>query len=229
MIEYETAVGSWTTPRGTPVEFVYRKATNDWNTISATLTGDEYRLPSGMSGHAVDIGGYVGSVAIGLAIDNPDLRVTIVEPVPANAALIRENIARNNVGDRVTLIEGAASGDHDPVTIWYGYRGNESAEHHAFVGNSTLAYVDGGMLPHEEITYTPVTLADLGPIDFLKIDCEGGEWSILRGVAGIPVIVGESHAVRGHRGDDIIAFLPAYDVALSGDPAGTCEFRAVLR
>lgn len=229
MIAYQPLVGKWHTPLGHPVEFAYRDATSDWNTISATLTHDEYGIPSGMSGHAVDVGGYVGSVGIGLAVDNPALRVTIIEPVPANAALIRENIARNDVSDRVTLIEGAASGDREPVTVWYGYRGNEAAEHHAFVGNSTLAYSDGWALEHDEVTYTPVTLRDLAPIDYLKIDCEGGEWSILRDIPRIPTIVGESHAVSGRRGGDIVALLPDYDVTLSGDASGTCGFRAVLR
>jgi len=226
---YDTTTGIWQTPGGRMVEFVYRRDTNDWNTISSTLTHNEYALPSGMTGHAVDIGGYLGSVGIALAKDNPELRVTIVEPVPANAELIRQNISRNGVEGQVSLIEGAASGDHEPVTVWYGYRGNEAAEHHAFVGNSTLAYNESGPLEHDEVTYTPVTLADLAPIDYLKIDCEGGEWSILRDLPRIPVIVGESHAVRGHKGRDIVDLLPDYDVTLSGDEAGTCGFRAVLR
>ena len=209
----------------------YRPDTNDWNTLSASLNEDEYRLPTGLRGHAVDIGGYLGSVGIALAKDNPELRVTIVEPVPDNQRLIRINIAHNGVEDRVTLIEGAASGDREPVAVWYGYRGNPTAEHHRYVGNSTLAYDDGGELPHDESIYDPVTLADLWPIEFLKIDCEGGEWSILDcpEASQIPVIVGEAHSVRGHRGKDIIVLLPDHEVTLSGDPETTCGFRAVLR
>ena len=235
-MDYPIRTGSWRSPGGHALTISYRDNTNDWNTVSATLTHDEYALPRGISGHAVDIGGYLGTVGIALAADNPDLRVTIIEPVPGNAQLIRQNIAQNDLDHRVTLIEGAASGDKDPVTVWFGYRGAETAEHHAFVGNSTLAYNDGGALDHEEVTYTPVTLAELGPIDFLKIDCEGGEWSILAGDnSKVGTIVGESHAVRGHKGSDIVALLAAtHDVTvipLTDDPEGkgTVEFRAVPR
>jgi FkbM family methyltransferase len=231
-VQYPIVTGSWRSPGGRSLTISYRENTNDWNTVSATLTGDEYRLPRGLSGHAVDIGGYLGTVGIALAADNPDLLVTIIEPVPPNAQLIRQNIAQNDLDHRITLIEGAASGDKDPVTVWYGYRGNEAAEHHAFVGNSTLAYANGGELEHETVTYTPVTLAELGEIAFLKIDCEGGEWSILAGDnSRIATIVGESHAVRGHKGRDIVDLLArTHDVTLSGDDLdGTCEFRAVPR
>ena len=86
MLDYALALGPWTTPHGHPASFYYRAETNDWNTISSTMAPhDEYAIPSGLSGVAVDLGAYLGSVAIGLALDNPDLRVIAVEPVPPNA------------------------------------------------------------------------------------------------------------------------------------------------
>lgn len=239
MIEYPVAYGGWQSPGGHPLAFAYRTGTNDWNTLTASTTQDEYGLPSGLTGRAVDIGGYLGSVGIALALDNPGLTVTIIEPVPDNAALIRQNIELNDVGDRVTLIEGAASGDHDPVSVWFRYVGTELAEHHAFVGNSTLAYDGGGELDHQEVTYAPITLDDLtadGELALLKIDCEGGEWSILdtAATAKVALILGEAHCVRGHRGRDIVDLLPFHDVTWQGVPDdpegnGTVEFRAVRR
>ena len=231
---YEVTEGSFRSPGGQALTVFYRKDTNDWNTVSATLTGDEYHLPRGLSGRAVDVGGYLGTVGIALAADNPGLAVTIIEPVPPNAALIRRNIEANGLSDRVTLIEGAASGDHEPVTVWYGYRGNEAAEHHAFVGNSTLAYDGSGILPHEEVTYTPLTLADLladGEIDWLKIDTEGAEWSFLTGpVEMVREIVGEWHPVRGHTLADMAALLgPTHVVTFDGPQTGPGGFRAVRR
>jgi FkbM family methyltransferase len=229
---YELAQGTFRSPAGHPMTMAYRKDTNDWNTLHATLDQDEYKLPRDLAGTALDVGGYLGSVGIALALDNPAIAVTIVEPVPGNAELIRQNIELNEVGERVTLIEGAVSGDREPVTVWFGYRGNESAEHHAFVGNSTLAYDSGGALPHDEVVHVPHTLEDFGYVTFLKIDCEGGEWAFLDSPAAghIETIVGEAHSVRGHRGDDIASLLAAtHDVTIVGDPAGTCEFRAVRR
>lgn len=229
---YALAQGRFTTPGGHPVSMAYREDTNDWNTLTATLDQDEYALPSKMTGRALDVGGYLGSVGIALALDNPDLRVTIVEPVPGNADLIERNIAVNQLADRVTLVRGAVGHGGELVDVWYGYRGTEVAEHHAFVGNSSLAYDNGGALDHEMQTYTALGLDDFLPLDFLKIDCEGGEWAFLDNiwVGEIETIVGEAHCVRGHKGGDITALLAAtHDVTISGDPETTCEFRAVRR
>lgn len=229
---YEVVAGSFTTPAGNGVTMLYRSGTNDWNTLHATLDQDEYKLPSGMEGTALDVGGYLGSVGIALAKDNPALRVTIVEPVPPNADLIERNIALNNLEGQVTLVRGAVGKGGESVDVWYGYRGNESAEHHAFVGNSTLAYDNGGALEHETETYTALGLADFLPLDYIKIDCEGGEWAFLDvpGIADVETIVGEAHSVRGHKGGDIVDLLGwTHAVTMSGDPEGTCEFLAVRR
>lgn len=241
---YETQTGVFRTPHGRSVEMAIRADTNDWNTLQACMTEDEYGLRDyRIDGAAIDIGGYLGGVGIGLALDNPEARVIIVEPVPPNAALIRQNIALNGVTDRVTLIEGAAGGP-DPVHVWYGYRGTELAEHHAFVGNSTLAYDNGGELAHEEVVHeVPWSLADLikasgaERVDIVKIDCEGGEWVILAdpAVSRVDLIVGEAHSVRGHRGSDIVDLLAdTHVVTLTGNPddiaaGGTCGFVAVRR
>lgn len=235
----EMAVGHFRTPRGRAADMTFRIGTNDWNTLNACMTEDEYGLRDWRgTGWAIDIGGYLGGVGIGLALDNPELRVLIVEPVPDNARLIGENIARNGVGDRVTLIEGAA-GDGSPVSVWYGYRGTESLEHHRFVGNSSIAYDTAGEFAHETSEFAASRtlrslVAETGAerIALLKIDCEGGEWEILTDstVALVDYIVGEAHSVRGHRGDDVHGLLDAtHLVTIQGDPAATCEFRAVAR
>jgi len=233
------------TPRGVPVPMTIRQGTNDWNTLNACMTEDEYGLRDWHgTGWALDIGGYLGGVGIGLAVDNPDLRVLIVEPVPDNIRLIRANIALANVGDRVELVEGAI-GDGGPVSVWHGYQGTEAAEHHRFVGNSSLAYDHGGELAHEETVYQSLTLGDLmvealtERFALVKIDCEGGEWAFLEDpdVASCDVILGEAHSVRGHRGDDIVGLLSAtHDVTLYGNQGevideapATCGFRAVAR
>lgn len=230
---YERQRGFFHTPAGHPVTMLYRADTNDWNTLNASLDEDEYLLPTGLSGVALDVGGYLGSVGIALAVDNPDMTVTILEPVPPNADLIEQNIALNGLQDRVTLIRGAIGTGGEDVAVWYGYRGSETMEHHAFVGNSSLAYDNGGAAEHDEIIWKARSLASFGPLDFLKIDCEGGEWTALadpKANARIKVIVGEAHSVRGHQGKDIIPLLQdTHDVYLTGDPDGTCGFRAVLR
>jgi FkbM family methyltransferase len=229
-MDYPLRSGAFLTPGRHQVTMFYRDNTNDWNTLNASLNEDEYHLPQGLTGHAVDVGGYLGSVGIALALDNPELRVTIIEPVPPNCELIRDNIHFANVGDRVTLIEGAV-GKRESVTVGFGYHGTETADHHAFVGNSTL----GLGLPHDFVTYSPITLDALThqrELAFLKVDCEGGEWDFLTGFGldRVQTIVGEAHITSEHKGGDIVALLAAtHEVTLTGDPETTCGFRAERR
>jgi FkbM family methyltransferase len=232
----ETRQHGFRTPGGHEARMTYRVGTNDWNTLWASLNEDEYRLPRGLSGRAVDVGGYLGSVGIALALDNPDLAVTIIEPVPPNVDLIRENVALNGLGDRVTVIAGAVGKGGESVDVWYGYTGTEAAEHHGFVGNSTLAYdANHKMLPHETVTYTAIGLRDLiaeyGPLEFVKVDTEGAEWAFLSGdLSVVKTIVGEWHPVRGHTQDDLAAILVrTHDVTFTGPDEGPGGFWATCR
>ena len=227
-------VASFTTPHGYPCRFIYRENTSDWNTCNSITTADEYSLPIGLSGVAVDVGAHIGVVTVVLALDNPELRVIAIEPVPGNVDLIRENVALNGVGNRVTIIAGAAGGT-DPVTVWYGFKGSESLEHHAFIGNSTLTR-EVPVYEHEEITYPATSLVDLlvqeGEIDYLKIDCEGGEWAFLDSpwIDRVRTVVGEWHPTDGHTVGDILDLLDTtHYVTTTGPVGGPGGFTAVRR
>lgn len=229
---YELREHGFRTPHGRTARMTYRADTNDYNTLYASLDDDEYRLPSGLTGTAADIGGYLGSVGIALALDNSGLRVVIVEPVPPNCELIRRNIEANGLGDRVTLIEGAAGKGGESVEVWYGYTGSVSLEHHAFVGNSTLAY-DELPVAHQTATYKAIGLSalvkDYGPLSFLKIDTEGAEWAFLAtDLSKVDTIAGEWHPVRGHTQDDMAALLvKTHNATFTGPEAGPGGFLAV--
>ena len=236
MIDYALIEGRFLTPRGRSVVFRYREGTNDWNTLNACLTEDEYQLRARhLTGYAVDAGGHLGGVAVGLAVDNPGLRVLVIEPVPENVALSRWAIDANGLSDRVVVIEGAI-GDGSETEVRFRYTGTEPAEHHAFVGNSSFAYDTGGELPHEIANYVSLTPADI--IDRLgeepalvKVDTEGAEWAFLAAGAGVfPLILGEWHPVRGHTRDTLTALLiDTHDVTFNGPEGGPGGFVAVRR
>lgn len=189
---------TWRTPRGNAAEMAWRPGTNDWNTLCSCMTEDEYGLAA-MSdvGTMVDVGGYLGGVGIGWAIDHPSDRVWIVEPLADNAALIRSNVERNTVGSRVTLVEAAANAPGIPSTrVLWDFGDDESGRHHRYVGNASIATHSER---HQSAEVGCVDLAGLvqmagGHIDFMKIDCEGGEYALFQSPATeVGTIVGEFH------------------------------------
>lgn len=236
MIDYALIEGRFLSPRGRSVVFRYREGTSDWNTLNACLTEDEYGLRDlpPLTGSALDLGGHLGGVGVGLAVDNPTLRVLIVEPIPENVALARWAVEANGLASRVVVEQGAI-GDGTEVEVRFRYTGNESAEHHAFVGNCSLAYSTGGSLPHEIVNYVSLTPADViarvGLPEFVKIDTEGAEWAFLAAGGDVfPLIVGEWHPVQGHTRDTLRALLTAtHDIEFSGPEGGPGGFRAVAR
>lgn len=215
---YEPLMRTFTTPHGNPIVMSYRDETNDWNTLTSCLTEDEYGLPSDLTGVAVDVGGHIGSVGIALALDNPEVRVIIVEPLPPNVALIRQNIDQNGVGARVHLLHGAAGRAGETVEVAYGYSQTEVGRHHAFIGNLSMI---GDEPPGETIAFPATDLATLvalagGAIAWMKIDTEGAEYDFLDSpaVKHVEGIVGEWH--DGRQKDLVDLLQPTHYVELTG-------------
>jgi FkbM family methyltransferase len=232
-------VTHFTTPNGNRVQILTRPDTNDEAMAYAILGTDEYRLQGrSFSGWALDIGSHIGTVALALAVDNPDLRVIAVEPVPENATLIALSIAANGLEERV-FIEAAAAGKMGDSTTpcMYDFTsatgpGSEPGSMHdtRFVGN----VFRGSSNPTGTLIDAPVvSIASLSEkyevasFRFCKIDCEGCEYNFLaEGAERIEEIVGEWHdgpfvAVQ--------ELLSGHHVEyLSGDESGIGLFRAVL-
>jgi FkbM family methyltransferase len=234
-----TEVYGFRTPRGQVVAMTIRDGTNDWNTANSCLNEDEYRIRGlHLTGTALDIGGYSGAETIALLVDNPELHVITLEPLPPNLELIRENLKYNGVADRCTLIAGAIG--HGSITIHYGYSDTESNRHHRFVGNAYGAITYGGGGPHETVTYEATSFKDLaGDLtpSFVKIDCEGGLWAVLPEMTGVPIIAGEAEPVplpdgtKGSRAVLESILGPTHDIEWGAEPnqPGDWGFWAVRR
>lgn len=224
MIADSMLIGSWVTPRGNPATFAYRDFTNDWNVVTSCLTNDEYGLANlTLTGTALDVGAHIGAVSVALALDNPGLRVIAIEPVPENLELLRDNLERNGVADRVTVLEGAVGTE----SVTYDFGGDETATHNAWIGNAHG--IDGAT--KRTITVPRWTLDETGPAGFVKIDCEGGEWGFLDdpNAASLPLIVGELHQRGDYFRDEFVEMLATHDVTFDGPVYGVCGFRAVRR
>lgn len=221
-------------PKGRPATLTYRAGTSDLSTIGSTwrLWGkldDEYGLAGlpEMTGTAIDIGAHIGSVALALLADHPDLHVVAVEPLTDNCRVIAESAAANGWTDRLTLIHGAiASGETADVA--YDFRGNDNLHTHRYIGGMTM----GREAEHAIETVPSVTLSAIigDGAPFLKVDCEGCEWDLLSdpAIARVEVIVGEGHpkdwASRVHELLDA-----THEVTVLTDFGGPGTFRAVRR
>lgn len=125
----------------------------------------------------IDIGAHIGVFSVFAANRSPDLKIFAYEPAVDNFSLLQENIKLNNLKDRISAIHKAVCG----------------------VSGSREFYLpkDSGLYTlnqeyarecDERYTKTLVecqSLADffkfnkIGFCDFIKIDCEGGEYEIL--------------------------------------------------
>jgi FkbM family methyltransferase len=127
--------------------------------VSATLGG--FRPM-----RVLDLGANIGLFALSCVARDPDVRVVAVEPDPANAALLRRNVARNALGDAIEVVAAAAG--TGPGRIRFAADMQELS--HA--------------LPADAAEGIEVEMLDVFALaaghDFVKIDIEGGEWPILR-------------------------------------------------
>jgi FkbM family methyltransferase len=180
------------TPHGNWVRMLVREGTSDWNTVNAcTEVGDEYQIPQGLTGWALDVGAHIGAFTVALLVDNPDVRCVAIEALPENVDVLRLNLERNGVASRAFVINAGASDTGEPVEVHY-----STDPHHEFIGSAggagRIAQVPGVTLA-DVLTITSATGHDR--IALAKIDCEGCEYPFLSSpnVGRIDRIVGEVH------------------------------------
>jgi FkbM family methyltransferase len=163
---------------------------------------DEYDVP-GLDWSAirtvVDVGANVGMATMWMAQRAPQAHFVAIEPAPATADRLAANVDRNGLSDRVDIVVAGVSAE----------RGRGSM---VFEGGFTShAFVEPGAAGDVELE----TLADIldrtgePTVDLLKIDCEGGEYDVLRGpvLQRVGAIVGEYHVVEGHHPSDLVETL----------------------
>lgn len=145
----------------------------------------------------VDVGSHVGLFTLFAARRvGPGGHVVAVEPTPAIAALLRQTLEINGVLDRVDLYEAAAGATADRRKL---YLGRTAGENSLYPGSGYEPGPDVQILPLDDIIF------DLEAISVVKIDAEGAELDVLRGMRRtlaknprLPVVVefGPSHLRR---------------------------------
>jgi FkbM family methyltransferase len=128
-----------------------------------------------------DIGANIGHYTWLMKSVRPDIEAVLVEPLPANVALIAATIRRNKL-TRTTLIPKAASSSEGLAAL--------AADMMAGATSSLEEKTDtferrhwGAMPKTIEIPTTTIDAmrANFGQVDLMKIDVEGHEESVLAG------------------------------------------------
>jgi FkbM family methyltransferase len=142
-------------------------------------TREEIAKYTGPLNVVVDIGAHAGTFALQCA--QRGAYVYAVEPSPLNLMILRRNVAGNELGHKVKIIERAAAVESDtlvPLRMGSPFPGQRSL---AFKG-SKLSECDVETVSLSDLL-SPILL-EHGSVDYMKMDIEGGEYAI----AGGPVV-----------------------------------------
>jgi FkbM family methyltransferase len=146
----------------------------------------------------LDVGANIGFYAVPVALLGAT--VACFEPAPATLDVLRTNIERNGVSERVAIFDCALS-DFDGTAS---FTVDRDAENHIVVGDGddaavvpmTVRTLDSFAVEHAE-------LFDRGPVTLMKVDAEGFDEQVLAGSAAFldthrPVVMVETR--RGGHG-----------------------------
>jgi FkbM family methyltransferase len=177
--------------------------------------------------YAFDVGANVGLFAVDLSrAVGPSGRVIAIEPLAANAKLLRSNLEPNECRN-VEVVVAAAGAVAGQVELLLAH---DPSQH------STASELPLGQVAQGSVSVPCVTLDDLWrgagrpPVSFVKIDVEGAEEQVLRGALGMitacrPQMIVEVHGRE--RVGRLVALLPDYQaVAVPGFVSWNYLFRS---
>jgi FkbM family methyltransferase len=195
------------------------------------FTHDDYLVglpPLRPDSVVVDAGANIGLFALRVARCCPGLRLIAVEPAPDVCALLRHNLAASGLTDvEVRPVALGERAGRSMLTVFRNLSANSTTRPHQkplrwTASMRSLEPVPGQadvMLETELVEVAVVRLrdvlpADVAAIDLLKIDVEGAELDVLRGIADVewPLIaqvVVEVQDIDG-RLDDVLGLLGAW-------------------
>ncbi|HRH93200.1 MAG TPA: FkbM family methyltransferase [Candidatus Peribacteria bacterium] len=121
----------------------------------------------------VDIGANIGTFTTYAGFKSPNAAIVAVEPEPDNLNMLERNVRANNFGNRVTIVPAAIGGSDGTVTLHITEKSS---------GGHSLYHKYGKTRDVEVPLVGLLTLLvnhHIGVLDFLKLDCEGGEYDAL--------------------------------------------------
>lgn len=186
--------------------------------VYETHADDIYRLHSLLAGLGeapviMDIGAHVGGFATAVVAAVPGARVHAFEASPSTADWLRMNIERNDLQNRVVVHDVAVSDHHGTLEIID--NGHASAHNGLTAPDGSGARVRVPCIPFSEA----VELSG-EPVDVVKIDAEGAEFSIILGSnpelwSSVRRVVMEYHPVNGRAFEELADFFSLAELKLT--------------
>ena len=176
-------------------------------------------IQTGMT--VLDIGGHAGLYTlIASKCVGPAGRVLTFEPSPRERARLMKHLAINHCGN--VTVQPVALGDADGEATLYVVHGNET-------GCNSLRPGDVGASQPVQVPLRRLddlhARGEIGHVDVVKMDVEGGELSVLKGAAAFfravrPVLLCEIEDARiapwGYNGREIIDLMASWGYDWSG-------------
>jgi FkbM family methyltransferase len=152
---------------------------------------------------AVDIGGHVGTFTCRLASLNPKAQIMAFEPSPTTSGFLQRNVDLNGFSERVTVHQRAVAATGGETMLFEDNEGGSGLN-----GLVASGHDAAGARPVQTITFDEIAELAPGPIDIVKIDCEGGEYDVVLGSSAeswksVQRVVMEYHPVAGHSWDEL--------------------------
>ena len=143
--------------------------------LAAEFGADAYGVCALNTFRALDVGANVGAFALQVLLAHPEAHVFSVEPLAENRVFYLHNMRVNGIPpERYTLLEGGLSSDGRPFRIAYNANnsfGSQRTDGAGGVGSEGAAIV--------RTTTLDALLVELGPVEVLKLDCEGCEYEVM--------------------------------------------------
>ena len=160
--------------------FFYKKHFEDFY---APLLKQQPQLLKG--GHVIDVGANIGYTTILFARHiSPGFKVFAIEPHPSNFEKLRENVSKYKLDEKVVLIQAAIGEENGEIDLWQ----NESshADHRILTPSLNASLTEKTF---KSLKVPMITIDGLsethnlkGKVRFLKIDVQGYELAVLKGM-----------------------------------------------
>lgn len=171
---------------------------------------------------AIDVGAHIGAVSVVLGALHPDIRIYAYEPAASNYAMLVANLAENAVTN-VVPVRAAVSGTAGTLELVWSPHQTAGATAALGVEARDQLVAEGW----QRETVHCVTLEDIFTTHgiercaFLKLDCEGAEWEIVRhssALERVDAMALELHAPLSRQAEGVAALQQEFSALLTNRP-----------